>query len=151
MSIVFNDGSNGVSFDSSASWTDFRPSLNSLYHLLMLILLEHLSPNIFFSNIIVSLSIFSSRIQNSMLTCSLVFKFIFFFDLNNTPSCTYNFFNSVEKPHYSSYNACSNVEWCKKHSSLQEYRCCTHIIHPYSFHHHPKIQAVVRQGLAARL
>ncbi len=89
MSIIFNDRSNSLELISvteildlpycGALWTDFRPSLNSLCHFLVLELLRHSSPKAFFSNAIVSLGVFSSRTQNSMQTCCMVFEFIFFF------------------------------------------------------------------------
>ncbi len=59
-----------------ALWTDFRPSLNSLYHSLILKLLRYSFPKAFFGNTNVSSGVFSSRLQNSMQMCCLVIEFI---------------------------------------------------------------------------
>ncbi len=61
----------------AAVWTNFRPSLNSLCHFLMLKLNKHLSPKAFFTNAVVFLCILSSQTPNSIQMCCLVFEFIF--------------------------------------------------------------------------
>ncbi len=79
MSIIFSDGSNsvGIHFSHQCSWTNFRLSLNSLCHFLMLELLRHSFLKAFFSNAIVSLGVFSSWMKNLMQTYCLIFEFIF--------------------------------------------------------------------------
>ncbi len=68
ISIVFNDGSNGVGVDFShwsswltTSWTDFQPSLNSLCYFLMLKLFRYSFLKAFFSNTIVPLVFFQAE------------------------------------------------------------------------------------------
>ncbi len=132
---------------SDASWTDFQLSLNSISHFLMLELLRHSSPKAFFSNPIVSLDVFSSRMLNSMQTAARFFNSSFWQLQQHSVPHTPFLYQQV-KTCYSLYNVHIGVEWCKKHSSFREYRHFTHIIHS-CFSIPMKIPTVGWQGSAA--